>query len=29
MPKHYIAEAGLMQQVQQAAWQDAYGPAAL
>jgi integrase/recombinase XerD len=26
MTEHYIAEAGLTQQVQQAAWQVAYGP---
>jgi len=27
MTEHYIAEAGLTDQVQQAAWQVAYGPA--
>jgi hypothetical protein len=27
MTEHYIAEAGLTKQVQQAAWQVAYGPA--
>ncbi len=29
MTEHYIAEAGLTQQVQEAAWQVAYGPASL